>query len=216
MKFYISNDVTKGNANPSTQHVEKWCDAWEVDRTNGDCERCPICGRPISMLKWLEPRKIRLTSSKYPDRLTSWLTEPMVIAGKVKKAYEQEGLTGIREFIPVSVTKVANIKNNSPKPPDYFCAEIDFTMNVWVDVDKSDVLGQEYDWSCALCNPWGTTIYRINKLVLDTSEWKGEDIFKVFLLGTVVSQRFYDLVQKGGFTNFNLVPVEEYCIEQRS
>jgi hypothetical protein len=45
--------------------------------------------------------------------------------------------------------------------------------------------------------------------MLNVSEWKGEDAFKVFSLPgrVLVSERFYDFVKKHSFTNFNLVPV---------
>jgi rubrerythrin len=215
LQFYVSDDLKDDleqyKKDPNAQYVWKWCDAWEVDRVNGDSEKCPVCGRHVSMLRWLEPRKLRLTSTKYPDRLTAWLSD-MVVSERFKNAYEQEGLTGIREFTPVEVVKVARMKVNSPNPPKYFCAEVDYTRNVRVDVKKSKIKGQKTDWKCPLCNPWGSTRDKILKLVLNTSDWQGEDIFKVYSFRVVVSQRFYDVIQRYDFTNFNMVPVEEYIL----
>lgn len=214
MGFYVFDDFKKDSfqakENPNAQYISSWCDAFELNRLNGDGEKCPVCGRPVSMLKWLEPRIIRLTNTKYPDRLTSWLSDPMVISEEVKLAYTQEGLIGINAFIPVEIAKVAHKKENSLLPPKYYCADINYTLNVRIDVEKSEIIGQKYDWSCELCNPWGTTIDRIIKISLDTSSWKGEDVFKVYSVGVVVSQKFYNFVQKHGFTNFNLVPITEY------
>lgn len=211
MSFYIFNDligdIADNTQNPNAQYKEKWCDAWEVERKNGDSEKCPKCGRPVSMLRWLEPRKIRLSSTKYPDRLTTWLVEPMVVSERVKEAFEYQKLVGISEFIPVDIVKVARMKENNPTPPKYYCAEIEFTQNVKVDIDNTVIIGQKCGWLCDVCNPTGKTNDKIAKLSLDTTKWNGEDVFKVYSLGVVVSQRFFDFIHEHGFTNFNLTPI---------
>ena len=214
MHFYVFGDLRgemlQAEKNKNTQHAGKWCDALAVDELIGDCEKCPACNRPVSMLKWLEPRKIRLTNTNYPDRLTSWLPESIVVSEKVKEICEQESLIGIKSFTPVDVVGVLHMRKSSPTPLKYFSAEVDYILNVRVDVKNTVVFGQKYDWSCELCNPWGTTRDKTVKLALDTSNWKGEDVFKVFSLGVVVSQKFYNLAQKHNFTNFNLVSVDKY------
>ena len=212
--FYIfddlKNNVERTRENPDAQYVGRWCDAWEVDRVNGESEKCPLCGRHVSTLKWLEPRKMRLTSTKYPDRLTTWLAEPMVVSKQVMEVYKQDQLTGIQEFIPIKVVRVARVREETPLLPEYFCGEIAFTTSVQIDLNNTKIDGQKCDWRCELCNPRGTTMDKISKLSLDTAKWDGDDVFKVYGLGAVVSQRFYDFVQKYNFTNFNLVSIEEY------
>lgn len=214
MSFFLTDDL-KGDLSiakksPSKQYVGDWCDAWEVDRVSGDCDYCPVCGRPVSMLKWLKPRKMRLTNTKYPDRLTAWLSEPLVISERCISVFEEAEISGIKRFDPIEVVKVAHMTKNSSKPPSYFCAEIDYAMCVRVDPDKSTIIGQKTDWCCELCNPWGSTVDHIEKLVLDTVHWDGTDIFRVYSLGVVVSQRFLDVVLKNNMTNFNLVSVDDY------
>jgi len=214
MSFYISDDLTEVatlvKENPNARYFGKWCDALAVDELIGDSEKCPVCNRHVSMLKWLEPRKIKLSNTRYPDRLKSWLPQSFVISERSKEAYEQEGLTGIKLFTPVEVVKVSRMKKDSPASFNYFSAEIAYTSNVRVDVANSEIIGQNDDWQCALCNPFGSTRDQIIKISLDASNWQGEDIFKVYSLGVVYSQKFYDLVQKHNLTNFNLVPVSEY------
>jgi len=214
MSFYISDDLREASLqakkNPSAQYVGKWCDAYAVDELVGEGEKCPVCEAPISRLKWLEPHKIRLSNTRYPDRLAWWIKDPMIISERVKSVFEDEQLLGIKEFIPVTVTKVARIKANSAKPPQYFSAEINYSLNVRVDVTRSKIIGQKDNRPCMLCNPFKSTRSQIIKISLDTSSWQGEDIFKVFSLGVVFSQKFYNLVQKHNLTNFNLVPIEEY------
>ena len=216
MKFYISDDLKddleQAKKNPNAQYVWKWCDAYAVDEKMGDCERCPICGRAVSMLKWLEPRKIRLTNSKYPDRLTAWLPQSIVVSERVVQAYEQEGLRGVKNFTPVEVVKVSRMGKNSPPPPRYFSVNVDFTLDVRRDEANTIIIGDKHDWSCELCHPKGTTCSQLLRLSLHTENWQGEDIFKVYAVGVIYSQRFYDVIKERGFTNFNLIPVEEYRI----
>lgn len=208
--FYVFQGAQPLNTlkNPSEQFEPKWCDAWEVDRINGDAERCPECGRFISALEWLPPRKIRLTSTRYPDTLREWLGEPLVVSGRFVDAFRAAGLTGIREF--VKIDEVRAPRKTSPTPPDYYCAKVDFSNDVKVDYQKSLIHGRKYEWSCDLCNPLGSTADRIDRLVLDTTSWRGEDVLNIYGHGLVFSQRFYEFVQQNGFTNFNLVPVEQY------
>lgn len=192
----------------ATQYISKWCDAWEVDRINGEAERCPICKHYISSLEWLQPRKIRLTSTHYPDVLREWLSEPLVVSERFVEIFRVAGLTGVREF--VKIDEVRAPRKNSPQPPNYYCAKIDYSTSIKVDFDKSQIYGRKYDWSCELCNPLGATTDRIDRLVLDTTQWCGEDILRVYGHGLVFSQRFYDFVRQNNFTNFNLVPVDQY------
>jgi len=214
MSFYIFDDLRETSLqtekNPNAQYTGKWCDALPVEELTGDYEKCPICDAPVSRLRWLEPHKISLSNTKYPDRLSWWIKDPAIISDRVKIAYEKEGILGIKKFAPVNITKVAHMKASSPKPPQYFATEINYTLNVRVDVENSIAIGQRDDRLCALCNPFGITRDQIVKISLNTTMWKGEDIFKVYSLGVVVSQKFYDIVQKYNFSNFNLVSVDKY------
>lgn len=179
-----------------------------MDRINGEAERCPLCGHYVSSLEWLPPRKIRLTSTRYPDTLREWLGEPLVVSARFVDAFRAAGLAGIREF--VKIDEVRGSRKTSPTPPDYYCAKVDFSSNVKVDFRKSLIFGRKYDWSCELCNPLGATVDRIDRLVLDTTHWCGEDVLNIYGRGLVFSQRFYEFVQENNFTNFNLVPVDQY------
>ena len=175
----------------------------------GDAERCPVCGNYISMLEWLEPRKIKLSAGKLPDRLARWTTKPLLVSERFKQAYEASFLTGISGF--TSVETVAGRKKKIATP-QYYCAEVGWSTNVKVDLNRTLITGQRNEWACALCNPWGGTTDHIHRLVLDTSEWNGVDVFKIYpFSGKVfVSERFYEFVQMNGFTNFNLVDVEVF------
>lgn len=215
MNFYIIDDNQEicgplARQNPNAQYHGKWCEAWAVDRINGDAIKCPLCGRPVSMRRWEAPRKMRLTNTHYPDRLTDWLMEPLVVSERFMKAFQEARLTGILSFSEIEVVNSTS-QNRKQKPaPRYFWTEICYSESVRVDAQKTVLYGQKYDWSCTLCNPFGSTCDRIERLVLDTGRWDGTDVFRVYSVGTVCSQRFFNLVADGCFTNFNLVPISEY------
>lgn len=196
---------------PNEQYKGKWCDAWAVDDKYGTYEKCPLCGRPVSMLKWEEPRRIRLTNTKYSDRLSDWLNEPLVVSERFKKAYIDADLTGIRSFSRIDVVKVAHKKLWDPDPPNYYLADLGFSHTVNIDTDSTIIHGQQTDWICPVCNPFGTTYDSIERLALNTSCWDGIDIFRVYTCGFVIcSEKFYEFVKLNRFTNFHLVPVDEY------
>jgi len=88
MEFYRFDDLSHikdlCKNDSGKQYVSEWCDAWPVDRVDGDAEKCPLCGRYTSMREWLEPRKMRLTNTRYPDRLWAYLLEPLVVSKRFK------------------------------------------------------------------------------------------------------------------------------------
>jgi len=211
VNFYKFDDLSsveeQYKTHPNKQYANKWCDAWAVDRINGTAEKCPLCGRPVSVREWLEPRKMRLTNTRYPDRLSNWLSEPLVVSERFKELFLKEALRGISSFNPIEVVKVSHspMKSSFPK---YYQARIDYSTEISVDASATLIQGQPYDGSCSLCNPFGSTVDKINRLVLDVSGWTGSDILRVYGIGVVMSQGFFDFVEKHQFTNFPMVLVE--------
>lgn len=215
MNFYIIDDNReiydlRPEQDTNAQYRGEWCEAWAIDRVNGNAKRCPLCGRPVFMRRWEAPRKMRLTNTHYPDRLTDWLIEPLVVSDRFMNAFQEEKLTGILSFSEIEVVNFTSQKRKKKPAPRYFWTELCYSESVRVDVQKTVLYGQKYDWSCALCNPFGSTCDKIERMVLDTERWDGTDVFQVYSVGTVCSQRFFDFVADGGFTNFNLVPISAY------
>ena len=216
--FYRINDrlsaqkmeemIAAGRGNE--RYVPEWSDAYSVEDRRGDCEYCPVCGGPASHLVWLPPLKMRLTNTRYPSRLIHWLSEPMVISQEVKDAYEAEGLTGITEFTPIEITSVANRKTVSKMPPNYYRAEIGRTQIVRVDPTTTIFEGRPNGNSCRLCNPMAKTRDKIIQVGLIVPKEMNTDIFRIYGWGmaVIVSQRFYDMVQRNHFTNFYFTPIE--------
>lgn len=216
--FYRINDrlsaqkmkemIAAGRGNE--RYVPEWSDAYSVEMRLGDCEYCPVCGAPASHLEWLPPLKMRLTNTRYPNRLIHWLSQPMVISQEVKDAYEAEGLTGITEFEPIEITSVANRKTVSKIPPKYYRAKIGRTQIVRVDSVTTIIDGRPHDHFCQLCDPLGRTIDCIRQVGLIIPKQMDTDIFRIYGWGmaVIVSQRFYDMVQRNHFTNFYFTPIE--------
>ena len=208
MTWYISDDFSADRrANPRS----RWCDAERVEPiARGDASRCPQCGRYITLLKWLEPRRIRLTNSRYPDRLHYYLhvDQEIIVSERFMNAYKSSGLQGITAFRPIETVKVA--RNHDPSTfPKYYSAEVEVTTDIKLDPDQTIIHGSPRDWKCSLCNPFGSSKSCVEKYVLDVKS-TDLDIAWVYALGIVMSQCFYDFVQEHNFTNFNLVDISEY------
>ena len=189
----------------------KWAIAWSVDDVRGYSKKCPLCGGPVSSRTWLDPKKIRLTSTRFPDRLSAWLGEPMVVSERFKDAYIKEGLTGIKSFTPIEIVKVARMKEGMVVPK-YFCGELEYTDSVRIDQEKTIIIGQKHNRRCELCNPFDTTLDEKIKIVIDTDNWNGLDVFRIYAPFTFFSQRFVDFVERQGFTNFYFEQVETNSI----
>lgn len=212
MKFYIlsNDDETLKSLSPNSQYIGRWCDATEVDRKNGPGKDCPLCGRPVTGFSWEEPRKMRLSNTRYPDRITYWILK-MIVSERFMNAYLEAELSGINSFSKIEVVKVSPMGKKSPPPPNYYLADVGFSQTVTIDTKNTIIYGSERDWSCPFCNPLGRTCNVIEHLALNTDEWDGTDIFKLYHPSNFVcSQRFCDFINNNGFTNFNLVPVEKY------
>ena len=90
----------------------KWAYGDVVDPVNyADCERCPVCGGPVSMLKWIEPRRIKLSSAQ-PEKWGDVVWGAgfsLLISKHLKGIYEEEELTGIDEISPpVEIVRMEN------------------------------------------------------------------------------------------------------------
>ena len=188
------------------QHLSKWAESDAVDPKYGDCLYCPLCNAPITKKQWMHPRKIKLSKPKYPDYISYWAGDGIIVSERFKEAYEKSGLKGITLFSPVEVVKVSRIKENSPKPPNYYDAmpTISFAK---VDDSKSIIKGRRQEHKCSLCNPRGKTTDLIRSITLDWSGWRGEDVFRLHELGKTyfATQHFVDFCQQNEFENFNFV-----------
>ena len=210
MSFYIFDNLCeKGKKYPEFQLVPAWCEASRVGAQDGNADKCPLCGKPISGLKWLPPKKLKLTNTMFPDRLYWILPEDLVVSEKFRRAYMESGLSGIDYFEELEVVEVCNNYEKLPLP-GYFSAHIPYSTLIRLDTKGTLTYGRPGD-QCDLCNPMGLNRsdgYYIEKLCLDTSSWDGTSIVNVYSVGVVMSQEFFDFVSENHFTNFPFKPVE--------
>lgn len=71
MTFYTFKEDQFNEKDMNKQYTPKWANVYEEDKKLGDCKHCPLCGKAVSSLQLLEPRRIRFTSKKYPDLITA-------------------------------------------------------------------------------------------------------------------------------------------------
>ena len=108
----------------------KWAYADQLDPViRGSYEHCPVCDGPVSMLKWLPPHRIKLSSAK-PEKWGDFLWgtfSPLIVSASFKEIYENENLSGIAFFHPPA--EIVRIGTRKPGDfpanlPEYYLIEI--------------------------------------------------------------------------------------------
>ncbi|MCL2565438.1 MAG: hypothetical protein FWE24_06460 [Defluviitaleaceae bacterium] len=173
--------------------------------------KCSKCSAPIGALYWLEPRRVILSKPRYGDFVSG---QRYLFSEKVKTAYEQSDLKGVKAFIPVEIAKVRYMHKGSPKPPQYYALELEYSY-AGVDIEKSVVRGNPHEGWCTLCNPFRNTKNEIRGIYIDDTNWGGEDIFHLYEMGGSVyaSQKFIDFCEEHKFTNFNYINTKDYVFD---
>jgi len=192
-----------------------FCDLPEDTKTADSypsCPYCPKCGASIGRRYWLEPRKVILSKPKYGDFVSG---QRYLVSERFKYAYEKSDLKGIKEFIPVEISKVRYMKQNSPLPPQYYALDLERSY-ARIDHEKSCISWamktQDPKRVCELCNPVGAVTTSIKGIYIDDTNWRGEDIFHLHEMGSSVfaSQKFVNFCFEQEFTNFNYINTKDY------
>ncbi len=187
----------------------------------GDSQKCPVCGGAVSGLKWLPPRRIKLSSAK-PAKWGDFVWGagfPLLVSKRFKDIYEQEGLSGIAEFSsPVEVIRLGNLKSGyfPTPPPVYHLIHIP-----WGGANQDDeASGLTHEMpekiKCGFCRS-GFTWKKQDRIVIEEGSWNGSDIFKARNAPTpfMVSERFKKVVEDYQLTNRWLVPADRYAYDER-
>ena len=170
----------------------------------GDCDYCDLCGRPISLLKWLPPYNVRVTKKRLGDIIVGDV-HPFLVSLKFKDLYEQGGFKGIERFSPVQLyfrRKTLEDAYYYPHIPPNF-HKIDFGRS-----------GIKYDPAaiCARCQLGGG----IDKSGMVGTFWEDEgsitqDVLQNNASGQYAfSQRLKDAMEAAGITNTVFVPAAEF------
>ncbi len=210
MKFYVLKP------DGGIRFGTKWAYADLVEPVLvGECDRCPVCGGPISMLRWLPPHRIKLSSAK-PEKWGDFVWGAgflLMVSGRFKEIYEAEGLTGITVFHPpAEVVRVGRGKTGDVPPslPAYHLIEI-----VWnggnLDDTASGIIRKSS--KCEFCRGAARSFERV---VIDQSSWTGVDIFEARgLYGEIIiTERFKRVVEIYGLKGAWLIPTERYAYDE--
>lgn len=176
---------------------------------------CPICGSSVSDSYWTYPRCLTITNSRYADFLY-WGPSPFVVSTRFKELYEKSDLKGITAFEPIDSFKVQKLKKGNSMPEAYYVPVL-CRSRIKIDREKSKITYLDDDSDdeaniCELCNPVKELDFSIEKLVLNMTNYEGEDIFHTYESGmrTYLSQRFVEFVEQNGLTNLSCVKVEDF------
>lgn len=199
----------------------RWAYALSEEPTNrGEALRCPVCGRYMSMLRWLPPYNIRLSSAapqKWGDFVWGAGIDSPLVSERFKTAYEQTDLTGILQFRgPVTIVRVGKNRPGALPNilPTYYIVDIERLGPATDPKAERRVYRPGTHVPCDFCqvSEGGWLVLR-DRVVVDLSTWKGEDIF--FARGgppqPIVSERFKAFVEQHRFTNCWLIPAEYYA-----
>jgi len=176
--------------------------------------KCPVCGRSVGMLPWLEPHRVKLSSAnpkKWGDFLWGAGGFRLMISGRFENIYLEEHLRGITHFHPPAEIVQAGkkkITDLAVKPPSYRLIDI-----IWggaaVDLEASGIRTKR-PATCNFCR-YGDILLEQQRTVLEAGSWTGEDIFMPRGGGqNLVSERFRHVTEDHGLRNALLVPLEQY------
>ncbi len=184
----------------------------DVEPVNcGDPPQCPQCGEHMGMLTWLPPYRVEL--ELHGQGFGDFVEGPgydALISERFAQAFRAEGLTGLLGFHPVEVVRVRR-RRKRPQPgsvPPYVAVTACFGRGA-VDEARSRIRRSE-PITCPECRSAG--VDSVHGFALEPGTWQGEDVFRPRGKrgSIVVSERFALFVQRHGFTNMKLTPIEEY------
>lgn len=182
----------------------------------GDVRYCPVCQRPLSLMRWLPPHYLRLSSAK-PEKWGDfvWGTVfPLMVSGRFKAIYEAEGLKGVSIFHPpATVAKLGNQKKGTlpEQLPEYHLIEV-----VWNAANLDDIASSAFRKrnDCWFCRG---SLASYDGVFLEAGSWDGSDIFEARGLPGIVlvSERFAEIVKSYNLCNVLLIPAEDYVYNEQ-
>jgi hypothetical protein len=179
-------------------------------------QTCPVCGKFVSMLRWIPPYRISLSSAN-PKKWGDFVWGPgfkLLVSARFKAIYEAEGLQGIEEFSPpVEILRIGKHNAaNFPQPlPVYHKVFIP-----WGGADRDDRASgyvRHYPGKeCYYCRV-GKGHWEQQRTVIDEQTWNGADFLipRGMHAEILVSERFFKIADRSSFTNLGLIPAERYA-----
>jgi hypothetical protein len=175
----------------------------------GSAKHCPTCGGAVSAKEHLSPLEFELECK---DRgfgdIAFGAMDDVIVSQRFRNLWEAEGLTGITEFTPTTITSVKRCKKFSGDPPSYFLAKF-----VWSSALINEAASQfkrPHPIKCDVCRDGIINGY--DRIEFYTETLEDFDVFHpVRLRGLkVVSERYKEFKERNKITNSLLVPCEVY------
>jgi len=207
MKFFVVQNLKAGRGDAVTDFLP-------IDGSRmGDALRCPVCGKFLSMLPLMPPVYVELEAwGTHWGDIAFGPGDQILISGKLRKLFAENGLVGFDRIEPVNIVKVRRRKRSAGDPPDYWLASIQFS-HAALD-DSASGLVRDEEPVCEECYIGGI-IKRIDRIILRDNTWSGEDIF--FARGlpgrVLVSERFKDLCEANHLANCSLTAAEVFSFD---
>lgn len=195
----------------------KWAYAVTVDPSEyGEPEKCPACGGPVTMKKWLPPHRIKLSSAK-PEKWGDFVWGagfPLLVSARFIEIYKQEGLKGIAKFHPpVEIVRLGNRKSGDfPSDlPKYHLIEVPWGGANQDDIASGLTMKFPEKIRCNYCRV-GSAVRKQDRIVIEEGSWNGSDIFvaRGAPVQFLVSEHFKEVEEKYGINNIWLIPSEKY------
>jgi hypothetical protein len=199
----------------------KWAYADKTDPVNlGNCDRCPVCGGAVSLLQWLPPHQVKLSSAK-PEKWGDllWVGGTNVaVSARFKDAFASEGLRGICSFTPIEIVRYGTKKTGDfpVPPPQYLTIRVE-----WGGANQDDTASEVSHLSlemieCSFCRKGGSG-WKQERVVIEDGSWNGDDIFRPrgAPVTLMVSQRFKDVFERNGFQNAWFIPGSKYGFDEK-
>jgi hypothetical protein len=168
----------------------------------GDGPNCPVCGEPIGSREWLPPRRIALRRGTRSTEPTDFIAGPgfgpFVASATFVAAWERASLRGVIEWAEVEVVRRPELEYRLPILP--------------VPHVRATLLKPKYMSGPPTCNYCQqATTWSFKGIEVDISSWDEEDLFEPLVAGEyMVTDRFKEVVEDGGFTGANWVQAERY------
>lgn len=200
----------------------KWVYAELIKPVNrGDCEYCPVCGNPVTGLRWLPPHLIKLSGSD-PKRWGDFVWGAgftLLVSAYFKDIYESEGLTGITEFSPPVEILRLGAKRAEEMPvqlPIYHLIQVPWG-GANQDDNTSGVIHEIPERvKCSYCRV-GVSQRKQEKIIIEETSWNNQDIFvpRGAPVEFMVSYKFKRIVEIYSLKNVWLIPGEKYAYDQQ-
>lgn len=183
------------------------------DSRTGEAPRCPKCGNFIGMIPLLPPVRVELEAwgNTYGD-FSFGPGDEILVAGPLLDKLQAASVVGLQSIGKADIVSVVKHQNITGNPTSYHCCR-PMRSEAVVDDAKSGIEWQE-PWTCNICR-LGRNLIRGRSIILMPGTWSGDDIFVARGLSgrILVSEKFKDVVEEAGATNYSLVPAEDFSFD---